>query len=439
MKIAYITFFGILLLCFTTSAQSIDIGKIDRFVSHIEDNDRGIGSVSVFKDGKEIYNRSFGQQRLANVQYNAETRYQIGSITKLITATLVFDLVERKKLSLDDKLSKYYPQLPNSEKITIRNMLEHSSGLRDFTMKNDSITWLINKVSEREIIEEIKKQGVSFQPGEKVAYSNSAYFLLTKIVEKLSKKNYAALVEEKIAKPLNLKHLSSVDKHTRNAFDSYAFDGAWKKVTDFEYTNIIGVGDIAATTRDLNTFLYNLFHYRIIKKESVELMKPVYARKEVFGRGMMVVPFYENIFFGHGGDTYGTHSVVGYNEKDSITFSVAINGERLPHNDFYIGILSGIYGRDYTFPVFTSLTLRSEDLDPFLGTYSAPDFPLKVAITKDGNVLRGQGTGQPSFVLECFEKNKFKFDPSKLELEFFPEKGTMMLKQGGMNIEMKKE
>jgi len=439
MKLRLITTVTTFLFGLTVLAQNIDVQKIDSFVSHIENNNRGIGSVSIFKDGKEVYNRSFGQSKLEYVQYNAETKYQIGSITKMITATLIFELIESDKLALDDKLSKFYPKIPNSEKITIKNLLEHSSGLGDFTMKNDSIFWLTERVSENEILEEIIKQGVSFQPSEEIAYSNSGYYILTKIVEKLNKKDYATIVTEKITKPLNLKNLSSITPKTKNIFLSYGYNEKWEKVTDFDFSNVIGVGDIVSTTENINIFLYNLLQYKILKKESVEQMKPDYTQKEAFGRGFMFIPFYENVFYGHGGDTYGTHSIVSYNEKDNLGLALAINGERFPHNDFAIGILSIIYGKDYEFPIFNTISIKSEDLDKFLGTYSSPNFPLKLTITKDGNTLKGQGTGQPAFVLEAHETNKFKFDQARLQLEFFPEENKMILNQGGMKVEMSKE
>lgn len=439
MKLRLITTVITILLGLMVYAQNIDVQKIDRFVSHIEKNDRGIGNVSIFKDGKEVYNRSFGQSKLENAEYNAETKYQIGSITKMITATLIFELIESNKLHLDDKLSPFFPKIPNSEKITMKNLLEHSSGLGDFTMKNDSKIWLKEKVRENEIFDEIIKQGVSFQPDEKVAYSNSGYFLLTKILEKIYKKDYATIVAEKINKPLNLKNFSSITSKTKNIFPSYGYNEKWEKIKDFEFSNVIGVGDIVSTTTDLNTFLYNLFQYKILKKESIEQMKPDHTKKETFGRGMMLMPFYEHILYGHGGDTYGTHTIVSYNEKDQLGFSFAFNGERFPHNDFAIGILSIIYGKEYNFPEFNTITLKSEDLDRFLGTYSSPDFPLKLTITKDGNTLKGQGTGQPAFPLECYETNKFKFDQAQLKLDFIPEENKMILKQRGTIVEMKKE
>ena len=202
MKIKNLFLF--LLVSSSAFSQKIDNKKIDDYINYIETNNRGIGSVSIFKDGQEVYNRSFGQSKLENTVYNSNTKYQVGSITKLITATLIFKLVENNKLKLDDKLSAFNPLIPNSNKITIKNLLEHSSGLGDYTMKNDSIPWLTSKVSQKEIFDEIIKQGVSFQPNDKVDYSNSGYYILTKILEKKYKLNYAEIVENIIVKPLKL-------------------------------------------------------------------------------------------------------------------------------------------------------------------------------------------------------------------------------------------
>ena len=420
-------------------SQKIDNQKIDDYINHIENNNRGIGSISIFSNGKEVYNRDFGQKNLENINYNTNTKFQVGSITKMITATLIFKLIEEKKLKLDDKLSKFYSEIPNSENITIKNLLEHSSGLGDFTMKNDSIQWLTKKVTEKEIFDEIIKQGVDFQPNEKMDYSNSGYYLLTKILEKKYKSNYSTIVENNIIKPLKLENFSSIKNNTKNVFKSYSFEKNWKEITDFDFFNVIGVGDIVSTTKDLNIFIVNLFQYKILKKETIEIMKPI-SKKELFGRGLMTIPFYENIYFGHGGDTYGTHSIVSFNEKDNIAISFSINGERFPHNDFAIGLLSIIYNKKYDYPNFKeAIELKSEDLDKYLGIYSSPDFPLKLTITKDGNILKAQGTGQPAFPLECYEINKFKFEQIMLKLEFKTEENTMILNQGGMKVEMKKE
>lgn len=439
MKSLLILALSYILGCSTVFSQKIELQKIDSFVNHIEQNNRGIGSISIFNDGREIYNRSFGQSKLLDIQYNAETKYQIGSITKLVTATLIFKLIEDGKLRLDDPISKFYPNVPNSKGINIKNLMNHSSGLGDFLEKKDNTSWLTEKVSQDEIFDEIVSQGVLFQPNEKTEYSNTGYFLLARIVEKLYDDDYATIVAEKIAKPLNLKNFASITPSTSNIFPSYEYTDKWEKVKDLEFSNVIGIGDIVSTTKDLNTFLYNLSHYKILQKESIEQMKPNLERDEEFGMGLMAIPFYEHVSFGHVGDTYGTHSIVSYNENDHLGFSFAYNGERFPHNDILIGILSILYGKDYKYPDFNTIIIESEELDKFIGTYSSPDLPLKLIIRKEGNELFGQATGQSSFPLECYGENKFKNDQAELKLIFKPMENKMILNQDGEKIEMKRE
>lgn len=439
MKLKFITLVIASFLGLTLYAQNIDTQKIDDFVSHIEDNNRGIGSLSIFKNGKEIYNRSFGQKQLDNITYNAETKYQVGSITKMITATLAFKLIEQNKLHLDDKLSEFFPQIPNSDKITIKNLLEHSSGLGDYVTKEDNPTWLTKKVSKKEIFDEIIKQGSLFEPNSKVEYSNSGYFLLTQILEKLYNKSYASIVKTEIAKPLKLQNFESTTDNTTNTFPSFTYTEKWEPISDFDFSNAIGLGDIVATTKDLNTFLYNLFQYKILKEESVKQMIPDTTKKETFGRGIMFIPFYEKVLYGHGGDTRGTHSMVAYNEEDQLGVSSSINGQRFSHNNFAIGILSIIYGKEYKYPDFNTITLKPEELDKFLGVYSGSDFPLKLTISKDGNKLKAQAEGQPSFYLECYEINKFKFDDAEIKFEFIPEENKLIFNQAGAKFELTKE
>lgn len=346
MKLKLLAF--LLLISGNIFSQEIDKGKIDNYINYVENNNGGIGSLSIYKNGQEVYNRSFGQGNLINVNYNNDTKYQIASITKMITAILILKLVEDRKLKLDGKLSDFYPEIPNSEKITIKNLLEHTSGLGNFAIRDGAI-WVIEKVNEEEILDEIKKQGVSFEPNEKVAYSNSAYILLRIIAEKKYKKDYHKIVNQEIVKPLNLKNFASVKSNPTNLFKSYKFTENWSEIKDIEYSNVIGVGDIASTTKDMNIIINSLFQYKIIKKETLELMKPVVG-KENWGRGLALFPYDENLFFGHGGDVLGSHSRLIYNPKDELSISYSTNGERFPANIFVENIVNIIYNKEFKLP-----------------------------------------------------------------------------------------
>lgn len=154
-------------------------------------------------------------------------------------------------------------------------MLNHTSGLGDYVGEAKD-NWLFGKsVGDKAIVAEIKKQGVSSEPGKKTRYSNSAYFLLSRILEKIHGKPYNIILKENIIEKAGMKHTFSVLDDPKNIFKSYKFtDGNWKEVPDFDFHNCIGLGDIVSTTEDMGIFMDALFNGRFIKKETLEMMIP---------------------------------------------------------------------------------------------------------------------------------------------------------------------
>lgn len=331
-------------------SQTCKYENLNKFLKYIENNNLGVGSVSICKNNKVIYNKNFGQKNIKNLKFNNNTKYHVGSVTKMITATLIFKLIENKQLKLEDKLSDFYPQIPNSEIITIKNLLEHSSGLGSYVVKDGDV-WVTKKVPENEIFDLIIKQGVNFQPNEQIKYSNSAYYLLTKILEQKYSKSYDKIFSEEIAKPLNLKNTFSIKSNPKNIFDPYKFiNNEWTKLKEEIYfPNVIGVGDIVSTPNDLNIFINSLFKNKIVKKETLETMTPILG-KEDWGRGMSVWDFDGRIFYGHGGDTLGSHALIIYNVENNLSISYNTNGERIPKEEFIKYIVYSLFGNDFKFP-----------------------------------------------------------------------------------------
>lgn len=408
----------------------INTAKIDDFLNYITQNKQGIGSITIFKDGKEIYQKNFGQDQLPNVKWNSNTGYQIGSISKLVTAIMLMQLEEKGKLSLNDKLSKYYPDVPNANKITIKNLMNHTSGLGDYAGG-----WLFGKpVGDKAILDTIKKHGVEFQPGEKERYSNSGYYLLSRILEKVAKKPYNVLLKENITDKANMKNTFSVLDNQKNIFKSYEnTTGKWMEVEDFDFRNCIGLGDITSTTYDMNLFINALFDYKFIKKETLDKMLP--EGEKPFGLGIMRVPFYNKISYGHGGDTSGTHSLVSYSPTEEYSVAMVVNGEKLPHSKLFIGIVSLIYDHEYEYPKFEELKKLSEkELQKYEGNYHSKEIKLDFKIfIKDENLF-AQLTDQPSFPLEYVEGNKFKYDNAGVEIIFSPENKQLSLIQNGNTL-----
>jgi len=440
MKFRLTILTGILLIVSGVYGQNLHLDKIDDYITLIEKNNRGIGNLTIYRHGKELYNRNFGQASLPEPAYGSDTKYHIGSITKTYTAVLIFQLIEQKRLTLEDRLERFFPEMPGAKEITIKQMLEHTSGLGDYVIGDGDPDWLLEEVTEQDILNEIKRQGLVAAPGTKEEYSNSAYYLLAKIAEKIHNKDFGNLVHDYISAPYGLKNTASLLKKPEKVGKSYEYNAdGWQEKKDFYFPNTKGAGDIVATTEDMLRFINALFEYRILTKESIAIMKPVIEKKEYFGRGLMQIPLYNHRFYGHGGDTRGTHSVLGYNEEDGVSLALVINGERYTRNQFILGVLSLMYEKPFEMPDFTEYKVVPGLLSQYDGTYSSPGFPLKVTISHDGETLYAQGTGQPSFALESAGLHKFSMEEAGLQLEFKPESQVMILKQGGSKFELIKE
>ncbi len=408
-----------------SSSQPVDTAKIGSFLRHIESKHQGIGRVAIAQNGKELYSCSFGHTQVPD-HYQTNAGYQVGSISKLFTATLIFKLIEKRALSLEEPLSGYFADMPNATKITIGHLLNHTSGLKNYELNKDSL-WLVNRQTESDLLAAIRKAGTAFEPGTSMGYSNSGYFLLTKILEKKHKLPYHIILRKEILAPGKLMHTYSYMDHPGHIVKAYRYEGGWKEVKDFSFENVIGVGDLISTPADLNLFITGLFAGKYLAASTLEQMKPLQGK--AFGMGLMRIPFYDKISYGHGGDTYGSHSAVSYNPETKLSVAYAVNGERYPTNDIAIGVLSILYGRPYTFPDF--IELSPQDLDQYTGVYSSTSFPIKITITRKESALYAQGTAQPVIELKAEGDHVFTFSRAGIKIRFDPLKQVLVLSQNG--------
>ncbi len=427
----------LLIFCQVIFSQSFDKTKLDKYFNSLDDNNKFMGSVAVSKNGEIIYLKSIGYADINNnIKANNETKYRIGSISKSFTAVLVLKAVENKKLELNQKIDKWFPAIKDSDKITVKQLLNHRSGIHNFTNDSSYLTWNTESKSEKEMVEIIKRGGNDFVPDSKTEYSNSNYVLLTYILEKTFMKSYSELLQEYIINPINLKNTYVFGKINtiNNESKSYKFIGSWKEESETDYTIPLGAGAITSTTSDLTKFADALFSEELLTAESLEIMT---ALQEGYGYGLFQIPFYNSVGFGHTGGIDGFSSVYSHFPEDNISYALTSNGTNINNNDISIAVLSAIYDKPYEIPEFTSYI--PEELDKYLGVYSSNQIPLKITITKDVNTLIAQGTGQPAFPLEATNKDVFKFDQVGAKFEFDPTKNTMILFQGGMQIEFTKE
>jgi CubicO group peptidase (beta-lactamase class C family) len=420
-------------------AQDLDKAKLDSYFDALETNNRFMGSVAVAKDGKVIYTKTIGLADIENnIEANPDTKYRIGSISKTFTAVLVFKAMDQELVSLDQTIHEYFPSIENADKITIKQLLNHRSGIHNITNDAEYFTWNTQKKSEQEMVDIISKAGSDFEPGSKAEYSNSNYVLLTYILERSFKKPYADLLTQYITKPLGLKntYLGGKIDTENNECKSYRFMGNWNMVTETDISVPMGAGGVVSTPTDLVRFSDALFGGKLIKDEYLTQMKNIVDN---FGIGLFQFPFHSRIGFGHTGGIDGFSSVFTHFADGNVSYAMVSNGSNYTNNDISIAVLSAVFGMPFDVPQFKAYEVTAEDLDQYLGVYSSPQFPLKITITKDNNTLIAQATGQPSFPLEASGKDKFEFIPAGLVLEFNPAESSMILKQRGAQFTLTKE
>jgi len=427
-----------IILMFSVKAQTFDSNKMDAFLDVIASNDKGMGSISIFKNGKEIYQKAYGLSHLTiNKKNDATTKFRIGSVSKTFTATIIMQMVDEKKLALNTTLSSFFPSIPNAKLITIENLLQHRSGLLSFTRIENFNDWRDNALTRKELLEKIENQDIVFKPNEKTEYSNTNYILLSMIAEKIERLDFKNIVENRIITACNLSETSfgsTLDINNNEAL-SYNYDSnGWVADKETHYSIPLGAGSIASTPTDLNIFYYHLFEKNLVSKQSLETMKTIV---DEFGIGMYIIPFYEHISYGHEGSIDAFQSVAVHFPKEKITIALVSNGNIYPINNILINALGLCFDKEFSIPEFVkSIQLKSEDLDVYLGNYSGPQFPLKVTITKNDNQLIVKAEGQPEFTVEAYEPHKFIFEQAEIYFTFILEEKKMIVNQGGKDYNL---
>ncbi len=440
MKNTIIRIALLLMLSQTGFAQTaLDKTRLDDYFSALEQNSKFMGSVAVSKNGKIIYQKSIGFADIENnIKASEKTKYRIGSISKTFTAVLVLKAAEENKLDLNQSIDKWFPTIQNANKITVKHLLNHRSGIHNFTNDKNYLTWNTQAKTQKEMVEIIAKGGSDFEPGSKAEYSNSNYVLLTYILQKALSKSYAALVKKNIARAVGLDntYVFGPINTKRNESKSYRFEESWKEEPETHHSIPLGAGAIISTPADLTKFADALFGGNLLTSESLKTMKTV---QDGYGIGVFPIPFYTSVGLGHTGGIDGFRSIFCHFADENISYALISNGANFNINDISIAVLSAVYGKPYDIPVFTTYALTSEELDNYVGVYASSQIPLKITITKRGNTLIAQGTGQPAFPLEATAKDKFSLDQAGAKFEFYPDRKAMILYQGGARIEFTRE
>ncbi len=430
-----------LALCTTVHAQTLDKAKLDQFFDRLVEKNKAMGSLAITRDGKILYTRVIGYSQVSdtgNKPLTATNRFRIGSITKMFTATIILQLVEEGKLKLTDTLGKFLPQLPNANKITILQILSHRSGIPNiFREQNAQGNVKTTGMTKEEHLAMIVKATPDFEPGTKSLYSNSGYFVLGLIIEKLTGKSYEAILQEKITKKIGLADTylatGNIDVNKNESLTYFMVPGeTWKQVPETHPSLLFSAGAIVSTPNDLATFIQALFDGKIVSKESLDQIKTI---RDGEGLGMVTFEFAGKTFYGHtgGADNYGAW--LAYLPEEKLAVAYTTNAKVYPVKDIISGVVDIYYNKPFQVPTFESIAISTEVLDKYVGVYAMPGAPAKFTITRQDNTLYAQPPGaQNGFPLEATALDKFKIDngtPTGIVIEFDVTKKQMTVRRNG--------
>ena len=420
-------------------AQTDKFQKIDSLLNFLYTNNKFMGSLSILEKDKIVFSKAYGLAELSSgKKLDPTTKLKIGSITKTFTATMIMQLVDEKKLTLETKLSKFYPKVANADKITIAMLLHHRTGIPDFLNDDPTVAQYIYIENKKaDLLKRIEGYTSAFEPDSQFKYSNSNYNLLGYIVEDITKKSYAENLNTRIVKKLGLKNtlLPLKIEPTQNEGYSFTFNGnAWEQTPEWHNSLAFAAGAIASTPDDLNLFLSGLFNGKLVSAASLSEMKTF---KDGYGKGLVIAPFEERKFYGHTGGIENFRAAAGYNIEEKTGFAIVVNGDNFNRNDIMIGVLSLFYGNDYQFPDVKGFAVSETLRAKYVGTYSSKSIPIKITIAENNGQLTAQATGQSAFPLTATSETEFVFETAGIQLIFGDQK--MVLKQGGMEFEFTKE
>ena len=361
---------GLLLLLFVLISNlgiaQTKVQQIEKLLSTYEAYDKFNGSVLVSDQGKVIYKNGFG---MANMEWDIpnqpNTKHRLGSITKQFTAMLILQLVADGKLDLQKPVTTYLPDYPKAsgDIITCHHLLTHTSGIPNYTsfptfMKDNSR----NPYTPDEFLKMFADKELDFTPGEKFSYSNSGYFLLGVIIEKLTGKSYEEMLKDKIFTPLNMND-SGYDNHwdiLKNRATGYEKEGnGYVNSGYLDMTIPYAAGSMYSTVEDLFKWDQALYTTKILPKDYMTM----YFEPQISAWGNSYYAYgwgvgYDKIgnstdsiyTIGHGGGINGFNTNISRTTSNNSLIVLLNNTGGAPLNEITNSILAIIHGKEYDMP-----------------------------------------------------------------------------------------
>jgi CubicO group peptidase (beta-lactamase class C family) len=409
------------------NAQCLDRGKLDSFFDAAAASNKAMGSMAIAKNGQLIYKKAFGfsfYTREQKIPSSENSKYRVGSISKIFTATIVFQLIEENKLSLSTTLSHFFADFPHAPEITIGHLLNHRSGIRDIKKIEDKQ----RPRSREEMLAFVAKMPLQHKPGTRTAYSNCNFLLLGYVIEKICGRPYEQVLFERIIAPLGLQNTGMGRPSTADNNECFPFEYTtdWEQQPQTDASIPGASGGLVSTPADLLVFINALFTMKLISDQSLQQMRTF---TKGFGMGFLEFEFEKRKAIGYTGGIDEYESVLAFFPGDSLAIAYCSNGHVYPTRSLVIGALHIYFNKPYAIPDFNSVAIKTPDLKIYTGVYSSSDLPIKIKITRHQQYLVAHAEGYPPYALFPAGPNRFRSDEASVAIEFNTKNNSLKLKR----------
>ncbi|HEX8613258.1 MAG TPA: serine hydrolase domain-containing protein [Telluria sp.] len=400
--------------------------RIDAAIAPYYKADAPGATVIVTQDGKTVLRKAYGMADVSKrIALTPDTAMRLGSITKQFTAVGILMLLDEGKLALDDDITKFLPDYPTrGKRITIEHLLTHTSGIVSFTSKAAfSLTDGRDK-SVTQMIDTFKDDALEFEPGTRWAYNNSGYFLLGAVIEKVSGQTYATFLEERIFKPLDMRH-TAYEGHERNPGPrAVGYSKGWLGVTaakSISMTQPYAAGALVSTVDDLARWDAAISAGKLLKPASWQKAhaSAVLAdgKPTNYGYGWQVGKLRGVPMVAHDGGINGFSTSALRLPQQKVYVAVLSNTDAPKVQPDMVASKAAAIAIGNPFPDFKPVTVENALLDAYAGTYRI-DANATRSFKRDGGKLVMQRTKRDPVALISFSNEEFVIPNSLTTFKF---------------------
>ena len=400
----------------------------DGLYGNLEKDKRPGIALLVARDGKVIFNKGYGFSDIGGgIKINPETKFRIGSITKQFIAAAILLLQEQGKLKVSDTLTKYFPDLPRANELTIHHLLTHTSGLHSFTNTDSFLRKVVNKISDKDLYAYIKSLPYDFNPGEKYEYNNSGYVLAGFLVQKVSGQSLNDFLKHHFFDPIGMLNtgMHTSDLKLTNEAKGYNKSDKYEPALDWDMSWAGGAGALYSTVGDLYKWNEAIFNGKVLNRQSLDAaFTPVVLKSGQkppgtdYGYGWGMNKHRGANMIGHSGGLHGfvsqlvrfpEHNLTVVMLTNQTPVEVELNPARIA--EFYL------WQKLDSQETYDAKAVIASNLEDYEGVYDLGN-NMKMTVTRKGSQLFAEVGGQASYEIFPLKKDEFFWKVVEAKVKF---------------------